>query len=109
MTKEFIITKTFDRKWHDLGLTDDDLQKLQEELLQNPEIGDIIKGTGGARKVRFALPSRGKSGGVRIIYVDAVYAECIHLLFCYRKGQQDDLTDEQKKQFKVYIKSLKGA
>jgi len=110
MERTFAETSVFSKKWSEMGLTDDDLQELQARLLKNPDIGDIIQGTGGARKVRFALSGRnkGKSGGARIIYVDVVFIEQTHLLFCYPKGSQDNLTDSQKKQLKAYIKTLKG-
>jgi len=91
-------------------LTDNDLQELQNFLLKNPEAGDIIQGTNGARKVRFALPDndKGKRGGVRVIYVDIIKREHIHLLLCYAKAKQDDLTTEQKKQIKSLVHELKG-
>lgn len=64
---EFIETPTFTRLLADL-LTDDEYASLQNVLVQNPERGGVIKGGGGIRKLRFALPGRGKSGGVRVIY-----------------------------------------
>lgn len=45
-----------------MGLTDADLRRLQEELLANPQIGSVMRGTGGVRKMRFAFENRGKSG-----------------------------------------------
>ena len=64
---EFIETPTFTRLLAAL-LTDDEYAGLQNVLVDNPERGDIIKGGGGIRKLRHALPGRGKSGGVRVIY-----------------------------------------
>ena len=52
MTREFIMTSAFDRLWDKLDLNDDNLKTFQSLLLENPFIGDIIKGTGGARKTR---------------------------------------------------------
>lgn len=63
---EFIETPTFTRLLAAL-LTDDEYAGLQNVLVDNPERGDIIKGGGGIRKLRHALPGRGKSGGVRVI------------------------------------------
>lgn len=107
MTKGFVETKIFTKRWFDLGLTDDDLLVLQIYLMQNPDIGDIMEGTGGARKIRFALPDKGKSGGIRAIYVDIIKDEKVYLLLCYPKSKQDNLTDEQKKQLKALIKAIK--
>ena len=49
-------------------LTDDAYLALQNYLILHPETGDVIRGTGGCRKVRWGVEGRGKSGGVRIIY-----------------------------------------
>ena len=108
MTRMFISTKEFDKLWDNLGLTDEDLRELEKYILKNPNVGNIIEGTGGAVKIRFALPNRGKSGGIRVIFVDILRKERIHLLLCYPKGKQDNLTDAQKKLIKSLIKSLKG-
>jgi len=108
MTREFIITPAFDRLWDNLGLTDEDLRQLQITLLENPFVGDIIQGTGGARKIRSALPDTGKSGGIRVIYYDIAHLGKLLLILCYPKSKQDNLTYEQKKQVKAVIESLKG-
>ena len=64
---EFIETPTFTRLLASL-LTDDEYRALQNVLVENPARGDLIPGGGGIRKLRHALPGRGKSGGVRAIY-----------------------------------------
>ena len=48
-------------------LGDDDYRGLQNYLLQHPESGDVVRGSGGVRKVRWAADGQGKSGGVRVI------------------------------------------
>ena len=70
MTRLFVILPEFEKQWAKMGLNDNDLKRLQSELLENPEIGAIMQGTGGLRKVRFAFENRGKSGSVRVAYVD---------------------------------------
>ena len=107
MTRQFVETTIFTRRWKDLDLTDDDLLKLQNFLLKNPDAGDIIVGTGGARKIRFALPHKGKSAGARVIYVDVVHDKQIHLLLCYSKARQGDLSSEQRQQLSLFIKAIK--
>jgi hypothetical protein len=102
------MTPVFDRLWNDMGLSDEDLRQLQNMLLKNPFIGDIIQGTGGARKIRSALPNIGKSGGIRIIYFDITHLGKLLLILCYPKSKQDDLTHEQKKQVRAVIEALKG-
>ena len=107
--RTFIEVPTFTKKWHALGLTDDDLKKLQEELLQNPKLGAVIQGTGGMRKIRIPLEckEKGKRGGARVIYVDVEWKETIYLINVYTKDEKDDLTDDERKAFKAVIKILK--
>lgn len=62
MTREFVYMSTFEKQWANVGLTDEELKELEVLLCENPEAGDMIQGTGGLRKLRWALPGRGKSG-----------------------------------------------
>lgn len=59
MTRIFVELPTFRAKWESLGLNDDDLKRLQEEMLLNPKTGDVMQGTGGVRKMRFAFEHQG--------------------------------------------------
>lgn len=77
MKRAFVLTPSFERVWAEMGLGDSELARLQSLLLMDPEAGDVIQGTGGARKVRIPLEGRGKSGGGRVIYVDVVIREQI--------------------------------
>lgn len=51
MTRLFVMLSIFEKQWAKISLTDDDLKRLQEELLQNPKAGDVVQGTGGLRKL----------------------------------------------------------
>ncbi|MCL2171049.1 MAG: type II toxin-antitoxin system RelE/ParE family toxin [Defluviitaleaceae bacterium] len=106
MTREFISTRIFDKRWAEMGLTDEDLRKLENFLMDNPNAGDIIQGTGGAIKLRWALPGTGKSGGIRIIYIDLIKAEHIHFITCYPKSKKDTLTDNEKDAIRKAIKRI---
>lgn len=77
-------------------LSDEEYGKLQEHLAANPEAGDLIKETGGLRKVRWTAGGKGKSGGVRVIYYHVTAAAQIRMLTIYKKGVQDTLTAKQK-------------
>lgn len=90
----------------DLGLGDEDLIKLQTELLADPKVGDVMRGTGGVRKMRFAFEHRGKSGGVRVIYVDFEVYEKIYLLTAYTKNEKDNLTKDEQNEIKKLISIL---
>ena len=107
MVRQFVETSVFSKRWTELGLDDDDLLALQTHLIKRPTSGLVIPGTGGARKLRFALSNRGKSGGARIIYVDVLQDKQIHLLLCYSKSEQENLTAIQKRQLKFLIKTIK--
>ena len=76
-------------------------------LLENPQAGDVIQGTGGARKIRIQLSGRGKSGGGRVIYIDILEDEQIYLLFAYPKNVQENLTPKQEKAIKLMIETIK--
>ena len=94
MKREFINAQTFDKKWKELGLTDDDLREFQSYLMENPTAGDVIVGTGGLRKVRWNLPNRGKSGGIRNLYIDFMSYNTTFLVNCYSKGEKENITDK---------------
>jgi hypothetical protein len=105
--REFICTGEFDKCWTALGLDDEDLKDLQNELLGNPQAGDVIKKTGGARKIRIAAKGHGKRGGARVIYVDILVHKKIYLLVAYPKGQKDNLSDAEKNSIALLIHALK--
>ena len=84
-------------------LPDDDYRQLQAALIKNPESGDLIKGSGGLRKLRWTIPGRGKRGGIRVIYYWWVAKNQIYLLFAYPKNVQGDLTPAQVKRLAEQI------
>lgn len=89
-------TSIFSRQLQAL-LPDEEYRRLQIALVLHPEMGPIIPGSGGLRKVRWSLSGRGKRGGVRIIYYWAVSEELILMLLIYSKSEQDNLTSQQLK------------
>lgn len=107
MTRKFVYTEPFRKCWKAMGLDDTQLPMLEEALLENPQIGDVIEGTGGARKMRIQLEGRGKSGGGRVIYVDIFEKEHLYLLFAYPKNVQENLSPEQKKAISKMIELIK--
>lgn len=107
MERTFKEVPSFTAKWQALGLNDDDLRTLENILLKDPKIGDVIRGTGGLRKVRIPMEYAGKRGGGRVIYIDIEVKECIYLLNVYAKNEQIDLTDKEKDVEKVGF-SIKG-
>ena len=108
MTRTFVELPLFSSKWKGLGLTDDDLRRLQEELLADPKVGAVMRKTGGIRKMRFAFEQRGKSGSVRVIYVDFEIYEKIYLLTAYAKNEKENLSDEECNELRQLIKVLEN-
>ncbi len=76
-------------------LSDDEYAELQFILIQHPDLGDVIPHSGGIRKIRWAVPGSGKSGGLRIIYYWYTGGHQIRMLYVYKKGKQENLTDAQ--------------
>ena len=107
MEREFIETNTFVNNWHELNLTDENLRELQNFMMKNPKVGDIIKKTGGLKKLRWTLQNKGKSGGARVLFIDFVSYGKIILVNCYSKDMKDDLTDKEKAIYKKLIKEIK--
>lgn len=102
---EFIETPTFTRLLASL-LTDDEYRALQNVLLEDPARGDLIPGGGGIRKLRHALPGRGKSGGVRVIYYWTKKSDQIYMLLIYPKSRKDNLTDQETAVLREFVKEL---
>lgn len=86
----------------------EELVELRDFLKDNPEKGDVIQGTGGIRKVRWASGGKGKRGGSRVIYFYHVVGSHIYLLTVYEKSNKEDITPDEKKQLKAIVSELKG-
>jgi hypothetical protein len=88
-------------------LTDDEYREMQGRLASAPEAGDMIPGTGGFRKLRWADPKRGKGrrGGLRVIYYYFSSANQIWLMTLYDKNEASDLTPKQKQALKTAIEA----
>ena len=109
MTREFIITKEFDRMWKLIGLNDNDLSSLEIYLCKNPKVGVVMEGTGGLRKLRWALDGKGKSGGARIIYFDIDFSKHIYLLTVFPKNLKENLSKEERNQMKNLVTAIWNA
>jgi hypothetical protein len=76
-------------------MSDNEYRELQEALVYRPDMGVIIKNSGGLRKVRWFLEGRGKSAGARIIYYWLSEKEQLYMLYIFPKNAQENLTDVQ--------------
>lgn len=87
-------------------LPDDEFRAFQEILINDPEAGDTISGTGGFRQIRWSRPGTGKRGGVRVIYYNVTIKGRIYLALIYPKNEQDELSQEQKKMLRQVAELL---
>ena len=104
----FIEHPAFTRRITDL-LSDEEYRAFQEELAANPEAGDLIPGLGGLRKVRLALPGRGKRGGARVLYLVVMRKATIYLLHVFTKGECEDLPPEKRRIIRGLVEEIKRA
>jgi len=107
MKRMFIETNEFHRRWKHLGLGEEDLRELQAYLLEHPSAGDLVQGTGGVRKLRWARPGRGKSAGVRTIYIDLSNRETTWLITVFGKNERADLSAEERNEIRRFVKRIK--
>lgn len=100
-------TPTFTKRAEAL-LTVHEHDELLGYLAACPEAGEIIVGTGGVRKVRFAAKGKGKSGGVRVIYYFYDADMPLYALLIYGKNERADLTPEQHKAVRAFATAIKA-
>ena len=102
---EFIEATAF-TKYVYYYLTEDEYLGLQSFLLQNPEAGKIVRGSGGVRKVRWAITGKGKSGGVRVIYYFKKQDDEIWLLTIYSKSEVESIPAHVLRQIAKEIENV---
>jgi hypothetical protein len=98
-----IIETQFFTKRVQVLLTDEEYRDFQNFLVEHPEIGTVIKGSGGLRKVRWVAKGHGKRGGSRVIYYWAVENDRLLMLFIFAKNEQDDLSADQLKMLRRIV------
>jgi hypothetical protein len=107
----FIESQSFTRRLKQLAgdSANDVLQAIQNDLLQEPQRGEVVKGLGGIRKARIANPARGKGtrGGYRYMHLFLPHRDHIHLLFLLDKNEQEDLDEKQRKALRQLVAELK--
>lgn len=102
-----IETPTFQRLWSAYW-TEEERAEFAAFLAQEPLVGDVVKGSGGVRKVRWSRKGGGKSGGVRVIYYNQLAHGEIILLFIYAKNEFDAIAGEKLKELKNAIEKAYG-
>ncbi len=95
----FIESAVFERV-RAVYLDDDDYAELQQFMMQNPEAGRVVPGSGGVRKLRWKRKGMGKRGGLRVIYFVRYQPNEIWMLTLYAKAKQEDVPGHILKQLK---------
>jgi len=92
-----------------LGLTEDERRSIVDYVAQNPDAGDEMKGTGGARKIRFAGRGKGKSGGYRVVTFFSGKDIPVFLLSIFSKGEKANLSPSERNELKEVLGSIAEA
>ena len=98
-----LATSIFESDAKQAGLTDEELQHIASVIAADPLAGDLIPGTGGARKMRFARSGAGKSGGYRTIHYFGGDDVPIFLLAVYGKGDKANLSKAERNELAVLL------
>ena len=99
-------TRLFQRQAESVW-TDDERVEFIDFIARNPEAGDLIKDTGGVRKVRWARQGSGKRGGARVIYFFHHSEAPIYLLMVYAKARSEDLSSDEKRAVRTLASEIK--
>ncbi|WP_329887571.1 addiction module toxin RelE [Pseudoramibacter faecis] len=105
-SRTFIQTFEFIKQWKRLGFDDEDLRRLELEIMRHPEAASIMEGTGGLRKMRFAFDGLGKSDSSRVCYVDFLLYKTVYLVTAYPKNKKENLTKHERNEIKKVIALL---
>lgn len=106
LKRVFIALPAFCRDWESYGLGENELRKLELYLLENLLSGDLIVGSNGIRKIRWARPGMGKSGGVRVFYFDSVRKSRLYFFAVIGKSDREDLTKREIGLLSEIVKSF---
>lgn len=110
--REIVELPRFSDRVHELAsdrkLKLEDFNTFKSVLAENPEMGDVIQGTGGVRKTRLKSASKGKSGGFRVCYyLHHSKTGKIYLITIYPKNEKDDVSPDEKKELKKLAEIIK--
>jgi hypothetical protein len=95
----------FVSEWRKLRLTDADLSALEQIIMDNPQAGSVMAGTGGIRKIRFE--NTGKSGATRVCYVVFGGLDAAYLLTLFAKNEKSNLSNDEKAMYRKWMKMMK--
>lgn len=106
MKREFVYMPKFEKEWKQLDLGDTELSQLEEFLMDNPSAGSIMRETGELRKIRWTLPNRGKSGGIRALYIDFLFDNVMYMIDLFPKDEKENLSQAERNAIKELVKAI---
>lgn len=108
MSRCFVETRAFQQAVDEID-GQELLQSIQNTILKDPEHGDLVKGTGGVRKMRAVdeFRKKGKRGGFRVLYLDLPHASITALLMIYGKNVKLGISSDEKKIIKEIVEVIK--
>jgi hypothetical protein len=109
MKVSFVQLSEFVSDCRRLGLDDDAVRELELLIMERPEAGKPMRGTGGVRKIRFSPSAsrRGKSGSIRALYAYFVHADLVYLLAAFGKNEKENISNAEKNEYRVLMHRLK--
>jgi hypothetical protein len=103
---EIVRTKRYLKDLKRIGATEGEISSLEQAIATDPNVGDVVPGLRGVRKVRFALGGKGKRGGGRAIYYVLASDDAAIMIFAYAKSRQSDLTEDEKRSALALVREL---
>ena len=100
-------SRELDRLIENGKLLQEDFNDFENELMNDPQVGDVIPGLHGLRKTRIKSSTKGKRGGFRVDYLDIPEVEMLIFLVMYAKNEKDDLSSEEKKKIAKKVLQIK--
>lgn len=88
-------------------LSKEDFEDFENFLIKNPQIGDVIPGLAGLRKIRLKAANKGKRGGFRVDYLDMPEYGKLYFIVLYPKNVKEDLSPDEQKIIARLVKTLK--
>lgn len=109
MKRIFVYSPLILKRLAEVEAPDEKARQIENEILKNPEAGDIVSATGGVRKFRLpdAETGKGKRGGIRILFLDLPHVAKTHLLFLVHKNEASDISATEKKMIRDLVLILK--
>ncbi|WP_027583713.1 type II toxin-antitoxin system RelE/ParE family toxin [Bradyrhizobium sp. Ai1a-2] len=101
-----IETEDFLRDAADVGMSAEERALIVNALSEDPMLGSPMVGTGGARKVRFPIPGKGKSGGYRVVHYYGGKDIPVFMLAVFKKNEKDNLTNAERNELKKELAGL---